>query len=123
VNLLLDMNLSHRLCPKLEQAGYRAVHWSAVGSSRASDVELLNWARDNSYVVLTHDLDFGSILAATGGNSPSVVQIRRHDVFPETLARALLEALKTYRKELELGSLVVIDEAGFRVRVLPLADA
>ena len=36
----------------------------------------MGFARVNGYVVLTHDLDFGAILAATHGNKPSVVQIR-----------------------------------------------
>jgi predicted nuclease of predicted toxin-antitoxin system len=34
------------------------------------------YALANNFVVLTHDLDFGTILAATQGNKPSVVQIR-----------------------------------------------
>jgi len=28
----------------------------------------------NGYVLLTHDLDFGAILAASGANAPSVIQ-------------------------------------------------
>ena len=34
------------------------------------------FAGANGCVVLTHDLDFGAILAATQGRKPSVVQIR-----------------------------------------------
>lgn len=43
------------------------------------------YARSNNYVVLTHDLDFGAILAATHGEKPSVVQIRAEDVSPKSL--------------------------------------
>jgi len=41
------------------------------------------YASVNGYVVLTHDLDFSAILAATQGEKPSVVQIRADDVSPD----------------------------------------
>lgn len=40
------------------------------------------YAKANEYIVLTHDLDFSTILAATHGEKPSVVQIRANDVNP-----------------------------------------
>src|SRR5262249_6771498 len=47
-----------------------------VGLPDASDAELMQWAATNGYIVLTADLDFGAILAATRDARPSVVQIR-----------------------------------------------
>ena len=41
------------------------------------------YGRANNYIVLTHDLDFSAILAATHGEKPSVVQIRADNVSPE----------------------------------------
>ena len=38
------------------------------------------FAATHNYIVLTHDLDFSAILAATRGEKPSVVQIRADDV-------------------------------------------
>jgi predicted nuclease of predicted toxin-antitoxin system len=43
------------------------------------------WARENGHVVLTHDLDFGTLLALTRANGPSVVQVRAQDVLPQHL--------------------------------------
>lgn len=42
----------------------------------ATDEEIMRWARENGYVVFTHDLNFGVILAATRAQSPSVIQVR-----------------------------------------------
>jgi predicted nuclease of predicted toxin-antitoxin system len=36
----------------------------------------MEWARARKYIVFTHNLDFGSLLAATGVDTPSVVQVR-----------------------------------------------
>jgi predicted nuclease of predicted toxin-antitoxin system len=78
------------------------------------------FARAHGYVVLTHDLDFSAILAATRDAKPSVVQIRAEDVRPETVGRTLIEALRQMAAELEEGALLTLDPARTRLRVLPL---
>ena len=57
----------------LATKGIEAVHWTAVGDPRAPDDELLRYAREHGYVVFTHDLDFGALLALTRAHSPSVI--------------------------------------------------
>jgi predicted nuclease of predicted toxin-antitoxin system len=76
MKLLVDMNLSPRWTELLHDAGWEAVHWSAVGKFNAPDSEVMAYAAQHDYVVLTLDLDFSAILPATHGEKPSVVQIR-----------------------------------------------
>ena len=71
MKLLIDMNLSPRWVGVLMEAGFDAVHWSTLGRSNALDTEIMDFAKANGYVVLTHDLDFGAILAATHGEKPA----------------------------------------------------
>jgi predicted nuclease of predicted toxin-antitoxin system len=78
------------------------------------------YAKAHGYIVLTHDLDFSSILAATGGEKPSVIQIRGGDVSPETLGEQVRSAILQMRNVLEEGALVTIDTRRTRLRVLPL---
>jgi predicted nuclease of predicted toxin-antitoxin system len=59
------MNLSPRWVSFLTEAGWETVHWSTVGRFDAPDYELMSYASAHDYVVLTHDLDFSAILAAT----------------------------------------------------------
>lgn len=70
---------------------------------------------------LTHDLDFGAILAATRAAGPSVVQIRAQDVLPSHLEGLLVRILQQYEQTLEAGALIVVNEAKSRVRILPLS--
>lgn len=93
MKLLIDMNLSPRWAGFLANAGIEAAHWSTIGAANAVDEEIMTFARDNGYVVLTHDLDFGAILAATHGLKPSVVQIRSEDVSPEVIGKLVVDAL------------------------------
>ena len=77
------------------------------------------YAKANDCVVLTHDLDFGAILAATVGTKPSVVQIRAEDVSPEAIGNPVITALRQMVAELEEGALLTVDTNRTRLRVLP----
>lgn len=73
IKIIVDMNLPPRWVNLLRAEGWAAVHWSEIGSPGAADTEIVRYAKDGGYTVLTHDLDFGAILAASAGNAPSVV--------------------------------------------------
>lgn len=120
MKLLVDMNLSPRWVSVLADAGIEAAHWSALGAINAPDPEIMAYASANDYMVLTYDLDFSAILAATQGEKPSVVQIRAEDVSPDVIGKQVVKALKQMAPELEEGALLTIDPGRTRLRVLPL---
>jgi len=120
MRLLIDMNLSPRWVETFNEAGIEAVHWSTLGASNAPDTAIMAYARQNDYVVVTHDLDFGAILAATQGEKPSVVQIRADDVSPAAIGAHVILALKQMSMELDSGALLIVDPSRTRLRVLPL---
>jgi predicted nuclease of predicted toxin-antitoxin system len=60
----------------LGKSGFHSEHWSNVGSAQAVDAEIMAFAADHDYGVLTNDLDFSAILAVTHRRKPSVLQIR-----------------------------------------------
>jgi predicted nuclease of predicted toxin-antitoxin system len=120
MRLLVDMNLAPCWVDALKDAGFDAAHWSAIGPHGASDTEIMTYAARHDCVVLTHDLDFGSILAATRGMKPSVVQIRSDNVSPDIVGRNVIAAPRQLRAEIEEGALIVVDLSRTRVRLLPL---
>ncbi len=120
MKILVDMNLSPAWVSVLEEAGHTASHWSTIGSLNASDRDVLLWAKSNGYLLLTHDLDFGAILAATEGEGPSVIQIRAQDVSPDHLKNLLLQIITQFAENLLEGALISVDEEKSRVRLLPL---
>lgn len=116
------MNLSPGWVDRLTDAGIDAVHWISVGPPDAADATIMDWARRADRIVLTHDLDFGAILAATAGTKPSVVQIRSDDVRPGTIGDAVVGMLLSLRQDLDAGALVTIEPGRTRSRLLPLGD-
>ncbi|MBL0011197.1 MAG: DUF5615 family PIN-like protein [Nitrosomonas sp.] len=120
MKLLVDMNLSPRWIGLLVDNGIEAAHWSTLGANNAPDNEIMTYASANGYVVLTHDLDFSAILAATHGEKPSVVQIRADDVSPDIIGLQVITALRQMASELADGALLTIDPNRTRMRLLPL---
>lgn len=120
MKVLVDMNLSPSWVSVLQAGGHEATHWSSVGDPRAQDKEIMAWAKARRSLVFTHDLDFGSLLAATGAEGPSVIQIRTQDVTPIAQAHLLLAALSQFKELLQDGALITVEEGRLRARILPL---
>jgi len=120
IKILIDMNLSPDWVPLLKNAGWSTTHWSTVGDPKATDRSIMDWAEANGYVVFTHDLDFGTLLALTHKTGPSVLQVRGEDVLPDHMGNLVIAAIRQHETELESGALVVVEERKNRVRVLPI---
>jgi len=120
MKLLIDMNLSPRWVQIFQEQGWDAVHWTEVGDARATDATIMYWAREHGFIVFTHDLDFGIILALTRALGPSVIQVRTQDVMPSVLGERVIGILRKYKAKLEKGALLTVDERKARVRILPI---
>jgi predicted nuclease of predicted toxin-antitoxin system len=116
------MNLSPDWAALLSSSGFEAVHWSSIGDPRAEHTAIMRWARENAYVVFTHDLDFGTILALNGSSGPSVLQVRTQDITSAAIGPLVLANLRRFERELRDGALIVIERSRSRVRILPLQN-
>ena len=119
MKILIDMNLPPRWAKVFATESWEALHWSEVGAPTASDREIMGWARDNDYIVFTHDLDFSALLATTQGEGPSVIQVRTQNVLPEAIGTLVINAMKQFQHELKKGALITIDPHRARSRILP----
>jgi len=120
MKLLLDMNIPVGYVDLLNQNGYDAIRWNKIGKQNAPDVEIMEYANKNNYIVVTFDLDFGTLLATTKNTKPSVIQIRAAISAAEKAVSAISYALNLFASELNAGAIVTIDLQKQRVRLLPL---
>ena len=120
MKILVDMNLPPEWVGFFKQQGVEARHWSEIGAPTAPDRDIFEWARFHAHVVCTNALDFGAILAASGANAPSVIQVRTQDVLPGQIGATIVTALREHAAALESGALLSIDGWRPRVRILPL---
>ena len=120
MKILIDMNLSPAWVAAFEANDIVSVHWSSIGKADAKDSEIIEFAKKAGYIVFTHDLDFGTLLALTQAQSPSVVQVRSQEILPNTLSDRLIAVLRQNEGVLRSGALLVLDETRERIRILPL---
>jgi predicted nuclease of predicted toxin-antitoxin system len=120
MKIVLDMNLSPAWIPFLKAGGHEVKHWSEIGVITATDIEIMEWARNNDFIVFTHDLDFSALLFATKAKAPSVLQLRTEDIRPKTVGKQVLVALQQAEENIKQSALVTIDPSKNRIRLLPL---
>ena len=120
MRIIVDMCLSPAWAEALNAAGIEARHWSTLGAGNAPDSSIFDFARRDGAVILTADLDFGTLLAGARSGRPSVIQLRLPRISLEKAWEPTLRALTQFQAEIEAGALVSIDAVTTRVRILPL---
>lgn len=106
----------------LQGHGMDAVHLSQRGLSKMKDPAILDLARTEDRVLVTHDLEFGELVAAAGTALPSVITFRLRNMRPDHVNHYLLEILTQHRALLEKGAIMTVTEGQIRVRTLPLGS-
>lgn len=120
MKFLADMGISPDTVLWLRRLGYDAVHLHEQGLERLPDPEILSKAKEEQRVLLTHDLDFGYLLAISRAQLPSVVIFRLADMRPSSVNHHLENVLQRHTGELESGAVVIVTEGRTRVRMLPI---
>ena len=120
MKFLADMGISPRVVEELRQKGHDAIHLAEQGHNRMLDSDILQKAREEKRILLTHDLVFGELLAASGGNLPSVIIFRLKDMRAPNVNRHLDSILKQQSNSLNTGAVLSVTEQKVRIRTLPI---
>jgi predicted nuclease of predicted toxin-antitoxin system len=120
VKFLADMGVSMTTVSALRQAGHDVVHLREEGLITLPDEGILNKANQEQRVILTFDLDFGELLAAGGGVTPSVVLFRMRNQTPAEVTPRLFRVLFACDAAIDAGAIVIVEDQGYRIRRLPI---
>lgn len=121
MKLIVDECLSWRIADGLRRSGYDAFHVREIGLAGKTDEEIIARAKVERATVITEDSDFGTLLAFSGDNAPSVVRIEQNAISrPGRQLLTLLAVLPEVDDALRDGSVVVIDGPRVRITSLPI---
>jgi len=123
MKLLLDQGLPRSSAEILRNKGWDIQHTGEIGMSRATDRQILEYARDEQRIVITLDSDFHAILAVENLNSPSVVRIRQEGLRGPELAELVEKIWSRIGQQLENGAMATITEKAMRIRKIPLHES
>jgi predicted nuclease of predicted toxin-antitoxin system len=120
VKLLADMGVSQTVVKSLREMGYDAKHLREEGLQCLPDPLIIEKAKIEGRVILTFDLDFGDLMAASQDDLPSVIIFRLKNTLPLFVLSRLQSVLENCSEELQVGALAIVSDEHYRLRRLPI---
>jgi predicted nuclease of predicted toxin-antitoxin system len=120
MRFLADMGVSMRIVEWLRSSGHDTIHLRDEGLQRLPNGEIFQKAIREQRIVLTFDLDFGEIVAGSGGGSVSVILFRLRNTRADFVVQRLKSVLEQSTEELEQGAVVLVEDGRHRVRRMPI---
>lgn len=120
IRLLADVHISPKTVTDLQKQGYEIMRSSEVLPANAPDINILEFARTENWVVLTQDLDFSMLVALSRYSQPSLITLRLSSAKPDIVTQKLLEVLPQIEEALQEGSAITIQDESIRIRKLPV---
>jgi predicted nuclease of predicted toxin-antitoxin system len=122
MRFLADMGVAQRIVQWLRSEGHDAVHLRDERLHRLPNGKIFEKAVAERRIILTFDLDFGEIVALSGGQQVSVILFRLHNTRTPHVIDRLKKVLQESSSVLEEGAVVVVEESRHRTRRLPFAS-
>jgi len=91
--LLFDQNISYRIVRKLKREFNNCKHISNCGLNDKEDPDIWEYAKKNSFTIVTYDSDFYEI-SLINGYPPKIIWIRSGNLPTNILAKLILENRK-----------------------------
>ncbi|MEA5488054.1 MULTISPECIES: DUF5615 family PIN-like protein [Pseudanabaena] len=120
IRLLADVHISPKTVGDLQKQGYEIVRSSEFLPANAPDINILEFARTENWVVLTQDLDFSMLVALSRYSQPSLITLRLSSAKPDIVTKKLLDVLPQIEEALQEGSAITIQDDSIRIRKLPV---
>lgn len=120
MRFLADMGVSLKTVKVLRDNQHEVAHLAELGLQRLPDDQILQKAEQEKRTILTFDLDFADLLATGAKKFPTVILFRTRHRKPDFITSRILEIVASSEKELEAGSIVMVSDADYRIRHLPI---
>ncbi|MFO0209736.1 MAG: DUF5615 family PIN-like protein, partial [Pseudanabaena sp.] len=95
---------------------YDAKHLREEGLQCLSDMLIIEKAKNEVRVILTFDLDFGDLIAASKDELPSVIIFRLKNTSPQFVFTRLVNVLQNCADELTMGAVLLVSDESYRLR-------
>lgn len=120
MKFLADMGISPKTEDFLIALGFESIHLSALKLNKMLDSEILNKAKNEGFILLTHDLDFSELVAASKAKLPSVIIFRLRNMQPNNVNSTLKKIVTNHSSALKQGAIISVTDSQIRVRQLPI---
>lgn len=109
MKLLLDENLSRRLIPQLQVSYPESSQVTLLNLEKATDLEIWEFAKRNSFVIVTKDADFYELSIVNQSALPKVIWIKLPNSNKQQILDLLLRNKAFIQEQLENNNKVCIE--------------
>ena len=120
MKFLADMGISPKTVVFLQGLEQDIVHLHEQGLDRTADFDILEKSLCEKRILLTHDLDFGELIARSRARLPSIIIFRLRNMSPEKVNLYLHEVITKHPDALQQGVIISVTEGQIRIRLLPI---
>jgi predicted nuclease of predicted toxin-antitoxin system len=111
MKLLFDQNISYRILKRIEVSFPGSNHVSLIGLHNTSDIDIWNYAKLNSYHIVTFDVDFSNI-STFKGVPPKIIWLRMRDMRLRNISALIHEktpVIKDFLTDRTLAEIAVLE--------------
>ena len=119
MKFLVDENLPFSTIALLKEIGFEAEHVCDVGLRGASDKQIAEYAKQQKAILITRDLEFGSLLLYPKSSHYGLIVLRVPCFFKTEQIKWLLKSFLMRVRPMQLPHTLTVVEAGrYRMRKL-----
>jgi len=116
--ILADMPISPKTVEHIKKLGIECRHLTEFRMEKALDEEIIKFAKENGYTILTEDLDFGTILFYTQEIEPCVIILRVGNLNTTEINKLIEKTLGQILAE--ENAIIIIGRTRVRIKKLPI---
>lgn len=120
MRFLADMGIAVRIVQWLREKGHDVVHLREEGLHSLPNGEIFKKAVAENRILLAFDLDFGEIVAFSSRQLANVIIFRLRNTRTDFIWKRLEDVLIVSEDLIEERAVVIVEEARYRVRKLPI---
>ncbi|MHA1367468.1 MAG: DUF5615 family PIN-like protein [Candidatus Heimdallarchaeota archaeon] len=117
IRYLADENIPSTIIKELNEEGFE-IENIPVKKRGIPDIELLNYAFSNNFILLTFDKDFGQLIFRDGVKAIGIVLLRFSPTSP-TRIKMIIKKILEDKEFKPQGKFVVVHETHMRIVDLP----
>jgi len=109
--ILADMPISPKTVEYIRKLGIECRHLTEFKMEKTSDEEIIRFAKESGYTILTEDLDFGTILFYTQEIEPCVIILRVGNLNTTEITVAIEKRFKVSVRDEDVPNITTVKEA------------
>ena len=116
MKFLVDADLPKSTAGIIAEAGFEVKDVRNIGLGQSEDTEILNYAQEKRYIIITRDLGFGEMFHSRKPRTGLIILRLPFHFTAKQINKVLFEFLKSIKEEEIKRSITIIELGRYRIR-------